>query len=285
VVSISTGELRVDGPTAVYELRIPIYEIANIQNPETALLDHIRFGDGHRTKSSCGPDGGMYVCTARYEFPALIPDRLSVECTFFQVTVPNHIHLLTAEQGKNQDQIVFDQTMPRGEVRFRPPSPGEIILRDLTNGVYRQVTSLASLLFLVGIALAARSVKQAGGMVAVLIAMEWISPALAAKIPTTFSPQFLDSAVTLAVAYLAVEILFLPDGGDRWAAVAAAGVFEGVVFAGFPRNYLAGANLIQVAGVVVFTLVALKLRQPWRRPAAALLLASALVWFAVRLLR
>jgi hypothetical protein len=285
VVSISTGELRVDGPTAVYELRIPIYEAANIQNPETALLDHIHFGDGHRTKSSCRPDGGMYICTASYEFPALIPDRLRVECTFFQVTVPNHIHLLTAEQGKNQDQIVFDQTMSRGELRFRPPSPTEIILRDLTNGVYRQVTSLASLLFLVGIALAARSLKQAGGMIAVLIAVEWASPPLVAKIPTTFSPQFLESAVTLAVAYLAVEILFLPDGGGRWAAVAAAGVFEGVMFAGFPKNYLAGANLIQVSVVAVFTLAALRLRQPWRRPAAALLLASALLWFAIRLLR
>jgi hypothetical protein len=226
----------------------------------------------------------MYVCTASYEFPALIPDRLDVECTFFQVTVPNHIHLLTAEQGKNQDQIVFDQTMPRGEVRFRPPSPSEIMLRDLTNGVYRQVTSFASLLFLAGIALAARSVRQAVGMAAVLIAVEWISPALAAKIPTTFSPQFLESAVTLAVAYLAVEILFLPDGGGRWAAVAAAGVFEGVMFGGFPKNYLVGANLIQVAGVGLFTLAALRLRQSWRRPAAALLLTSALVWFAVQLL-
>jgi hypothetical protein len=193
--------------------------------------------------------------------------------------------LLTAEQGKNQDQIVFDQTMPKGEVRFRPPSPAEIILRDLTNGLYRQVTSLASLLFLLGIGLAARSVKQAGGMVAVLIAVEWISPALAVKIPTTFSPQFLESAVTLAVAYLAVEILFLPDGGGRWVAVAAAGVFEGVMFAGFPKNYLVGANLIQVAGMAVFTLAALRLRQPWRRPAAALLLVAALVWFAIRLLR
>jgi hypothetical protein len=284
-VSISTGELRVDGPTAVYELRIPLYEAASIQNPETALLDHIRFGDGHRTKSSCGPEGGMYVCTASFEFPALIPDRLSVECTFFQVTVPNHIHLLTAEQGKNQDQIVFDQTLPRGELRFRPPSPGEIIFRDLTNGAYRQVTSPASLLFLLGVGLASGSLRRAAGMIAVLIAVEWISPTLAARIPTTFSPQFLESAVALAVAYLAVEILFLPDGGGRWAAVAAAGVFEGVMFAGFPRNYLTGANLIQVAGAAVFTLVALRLKQSWRRPAAALVLVSALVWFAIRLVR
>ncbi len=284
-VSISTGELRVDGPTAVYELRIPIYEVANIQNPETTLLDHIRFGDGHRTKSSCRADGGMYVCTANYEFPTLIPDKLAVECTFFQVTVPNHIHLLTAEQGKNQDQIVFDQTLPRGELRFRPPSPAEMVVRDLTNGVYRQVTSPASLLLLVGIALAGRSWKQAGGMVAVLMAVEWLSPLLAAKIPTTFSPQFLESAVALAVAYLAVEILFLPDGGGRWAAVVGAGAFEGVMFAGFPKNYLVGANLVQILGVAMLTLAAFRVRPPWPRRIAGVLLGSALVWFGSRLLR
>ncbi len=226
----------------------------------------------------------MFVCTASYEFPTLIPDKLHVECTFFQVTVPNHIHLLTAEQGKNQDQIVFDQTISTGEVHFRPPSPTEIVFRDLTNGAYRLATSVASLLFLIGIALAARANRQALGMVAVLIAVEWLSPALAAKIPTTFSPQFLESALALAVAYLAVEILFLPDGGGRWAAVVAAGAFEGVMFAGFPRNYLAGANLIQIVAVAVFTLAALRLKHSLRRPSAALLLASAIVWFGTRLL-
>ena len=283
VVSMSTGELRVDGPTAVYELRMPIYEVANMQNPETTLLDHIRFGAGHRTKSSCRTDAGMLVCTADYEFPALVPDKLEVDCTFFQVTVPNHIHLLTAEQGKNQDQIVFDQTISGGEVRFRPPSPTEITLRDLTAGAWRLLTSVANLLFLAGIAVAARSSREAAGMFALLVATEWLSPSLAAKIPTTFSPRFLESAVALALAYLTVEILFLPDGAGRWAAVFAAGAFEGLSFAGFPQTYLAGANLVQAAGVAALTLAALRVSR-WRRPAAAVLMAAALVWFGTRLL-
>ena len=286
-VSMSTGELRVDGPTAIFELRMPLYEITNIPNPETTLLDHLRFGEGHRTKSSCHADGGMYVCTADYEFPALIPDRLNVGCTLFQVTVPNHIHLLTAEQGKNQDQIVFDQTLPAGELRFRPPSTAEIILRDLTNGGWRLLTSVAGLLFLAGIAIAARSGKEAFGMVAALIAAEWLSPTLAAKIPATLSPRFLESAVTLALAYLMVEVLFLPDGAGRWVAVVAAGAFEGLSFAGFPKNYLVGANVVQLSGVAVLALAArfaLRSTLPWRRPFAALLLAAALAWFVWRLL-
>src|SRR5215475_14918176 len=69
VVSMSTGEIRLDGPTAVYELRIPVYEASHAANPETALLDHIRFADGHRTRSSCHEEEGAYICRAEYEFP------------------------------------------------------------------------------------------------------------------------------------------------------------------------------------------------------------------------
>lgn len=283
-VSISTGELRVDGPTAVFELRMPMYEVANLQNRAAVLLDHLRFGDGHRTKSSCREDGGIYVCTADYEFPALIPDKLGVECTLFQVTVPNHIHLLTAEQGKNQDQIVFDAHQPAGEIRFRPPSPAEIALRDLTKGGWRLLTSLGSVLFLLGIAAGARSANETASMLALLMAVEWLSPPIAARIPGNLSPGFLELAVTLSLAYLAVEVLFLADGGGRWAAVAAAGAFEGLSFAGFPRNYLVGANVVQMAAVTLFAFAVWGWLSTWRRWIAAALLAAAVIWFAYRTL-
>src|SRR5437660_755445 len=72
VVSISTGDLRVDGPTAEYELRIPMYEVAHVVNPETALIDHIRFNGAHRTSTKCREGDGEYVCIAKYEFSGLI---------------------------------------------------------------------------------------------------------------------------------------------------------------------------------------------------------------------
>jgi hypothetical protein len=158
-------------------------------------------------------------------------------------------------------------------------------VRDLTNGAWRLLTSIAGLLLLAGIAVAARSAREALGMVALLIVAEWISPALAAKIPTTLSPRFLESAVTLTLAYLAVEVVFLSYGSGRWIAVLAAGLFGGLSFAGFPKDYLIGANIVQVAGVAVLTFVAVKWMQLWRRPAAAAVMAAALFWFAVRLVR
>ena len=38
VVSMSSGELHVEGRMGSYELRIPMYEVAHVSNPETALL-------------------------------------------------------------------------------------------------------------------------------------------------------------------------------------------------------------------------------------------------------
>src|SRR5262249_44592415 len=123
VVSMSTGEIRMDGPTAVYELRIPVYEASHAANPEKSLLDHIRFADGHRTRSSCREEDGTYICRAEYEFPALHPNALEVECTLFQVTVPNHVHLLTAVQGPKTHPPFFYPGVTDGEARVYPPPP------------------------------------------------------------------------------------------------------------------------------------------------------------------
>ncbi len=159
VVSMSTGEFRVDGPTAVYELRIPMYEAAHVSNPETALIDHVRFIGAHRTSSKCHEEDGTYVCVASYEFPTLI-DRVDVECTLYQVTVPNHVHLLRAVQGSNSDEAVFDQTITREVIRFRPPSRLEIASRDAAAGIHRAIASPA-VLFLLILILAARSGREA----------------------------------------------------------------------------------------------------------------------------
>src|SRR5204862_7132199 len=49
VVSMSTGEVHVDGTRVTYELRIPSYEAAHVAKPETALLDAVTFRSGRET--------------------------------------------------------------------------------------------------------------------------------------------------------------------------------------------------------------------------------------------
>ena len=137
VVSMSSGELHVEGRSATYELRIPMYEVAHVTNPETALLDQLKFEGARRTSSNCQEQDGTYICRADYEFTAPVPDKIEVECTLFQVTVPNHVHLLYAVQGPNSDQAVFDQSFRRAEVRFHPPSRAELIAKAAAAGIAR----------------------------------------------------------------------------------------------------------------------------------------------------
>ena len=217
-VSMSTGEFHMDGPTATFELRIPMYEVAQIAHPETELLAHFRFGDGHLARSTCqvgiGPEDGSYTCHGEYEFPTLHPDTLEVQCTLFQATVPNHIHMLTATQmsGSGQeftDQEVFDRRFTTIEVRFRPPSAAEAMFRGAASGALRAIESLLGLLCVAGLALAVRGWKEALLFLAVYAGAELGARRLGPFLPVSLSAKFLEAVLALMVAYLAVEILLL----------------------------------------------------------------------------
>ena len=281
---MSTGELRVDGPTAVYELRIPMYEVAHVANPETALIDHLRFAGAHRTSSACHVEEDTYVCIAKYEFPALI-DRLNVECTLFAITVPNHVHLLHATQGPNSDEAVFDQSLTRAEIRFHPPSRFEILTRDAAAGIWRAIAG-PSALFLLILILAARSGREALLLAAMYLLGEWLMRPLAPRIPWQFSPRFVEAAMALTVAYLALEILMLPNAGKRWLIVFALGLFHGLYFAAFPPAYLAGAAIMQCLAIALLVWLILRWATPlMRRAGAVALLVVGLGLFASRLIK
>lgn len=277
VVSMSTGELRVDGPLADYELRIPMIEIAQMANP-ASILDHIQFEGGHRRSAKCAEEDGTYVCHASYEFENLVPDRLGVECRFFEVTVPNHVHWLHATRGKNDDQEVFDQAFPRSELRFRPPSRMEIFGRQFGLGFARAAMNWIGLLFLVGLAISfPRTIVPflIGEAAAILIGP---------RIPWPLAPRFLESAMALTVAYLAVEILMAPEARHLSWIVGVLGMFHGLFVAGFPLPYGVGAGVLQVAVVGVLGVGARYVSAFWRRVIAWGLLAAGLGAFALRMI-
>src|SRR5207247_8004995 len=110
-VGLSTGGLRVSGVTARYDLRMPLYEVAHVRDPERAFFEHIHFRGGgseaRLLKRSCSQQESAYVCDGDYQFPAP-PDAITIECTFASVTVPNHVHLLRAYREDKSDQAGFD---------------------------------------------------------------------------------------------------------------------------------------------------------------------------------
>ena len=278
VVSMSTGELRIDGPLADYELRIPMVEVAQMANPES-ILDYIHFDGGHRTSAKCADEDGTLVCHASYEFATLVPDRLGVECRFFDATVPNHVHWLHAVRGANSDQEIFDQAFPSSELRFRPPSRIETFLREFGLGFARAVRNWIGLLFILGLAIAApRAFVPLGCFLIGEAAAILIGP----RIPWPMAPRFLEAAMALTVAYLAVEILMAsPEKSLAWI-VGVLGLFHGLGVSGFPIPYGVAAGVWQVAVFIGLAWGASRLAAVWKRRIACGLLAAGLAGFAFR---
>ncbi|MBZ5592384.1 MAG: HupE/UreJ family protein [Acidobacteriia bacterium] len=300
VMSMSTGDLRIDGSRAHYELRMPLYEMSHVANSEQALFDHIRFSsdgaDAKLVKKDCSADHGqgIYFCTAAYEFPQPV-DKLDVECTFHAVTVPNHVHLLRAVNGDRRDQAIFDFSFPRSTLRFRPPTAAEIRVTELGAGAMRALGGLVQVLFLASLVLAARSRRELFAISAMFIAGQVASVLL---VPfTRWQPpsRFVEAAAALTLAYLAVEILMLPRAGGRWAIAGLLGAFHGLYFLLFlqttgygPGFVLAGAALAEVALLSLFAFLFTRIGRvaaslkPVQVSASALL-AVGLIWFFLRL--
>ncbi|HYL36392.1 MAG TPA: HupE/UreJ family protein [Bryobacteraceae bacterium] len=298
MVSMSSGELKVEGDRAHYELRIPMYEVAHVREPEHTLLDHVRFrGAGAWAKpsgQSCSQQQDSYVCTADYQFPAPV-DALEVECTLAKVTVPNHVHLLHAYRGDKSDQAVFDLSFTTAEIRFRPPTPLETATREMTGGFMRAAGGLAPLLFLAALVLAARTRRELAALTLSFLAAEAVACAIAPRISLSLSPRFIEAAAALTVAYLAFEIILLPDSRHRWLVVGVLGLFHGAYFSIFlaqsgyhARTFLGGAVLAELLLIAVFGLIlGLLARFRWMHRAvtvsATLLLVTGVVWFFFRL--
>ena len=297
MVSMSTGELKVDGARAHYELRMPMYEVTHVRTPERTLLEHIRFKSGDwakRENASCSDQQGTYVCTADYQFPAPV-DALEVECTLASVTVPNHVHLLRAYRGDKSDQAVFDLSFTKAEIRFRPPTLFETIVKETAAGFMRAAGGLAPLLFLASLVLAARSRSELFELVAAFLVAEALACVLAPRVTLPMSPRFIEAAAALTIAYLAFEIILLPNSRMRWLVVGVLGLFHGAYFAIFlaesgyhAATFLAGVALGELALIAVFALVLQRLLRLARIPravpvAASLLLTIGIVWFLVRL--
>ena len=298
MVSMSTGDLKVEGDRASYELRMPMYEVAHVHEPEHTLLDHVRFKSGGAwakpSGQTCRQEQDTYVCTAEYQFPAPI-ETLEAECTLASVTVPNHVHLLRAYRGDKSDQAVFDLSYTQAELRFRPPTALETAVREISSGFMRAAGGLAPLLFLASLVLAARSRRELVALAGSFIAAETLACAIAPHLKLSLSPRFIEAAAALTIAYLAFEIVLLPHSSMRWLVVAVLGLFHGAYFAAFLAEsgyhfaaFFSGVVVCELLLIALFAflldrLVRLAFLRRAVPVAASLLLAIGVAWFFLRL--
>ncbi|MBI3666278.1 MAG: HupE/UreJ family protein [Acidobacteria bacterium] len=300
MISMSSGDLRLRGDRAEYELRMPLYETTHMKEPEKALFQNIHFYDGNReatlVKHLCEPSAAQdaYLCRAEYQFPGPVKN-LEAQCTFAAVTVPNHVHLLRAERAGVFDQAIFDYSYTRFPLRFPPPGRAAMTLSQVWAGMRRAAGGPAQLLFLVALAMAARRRRELYALAGSFLAAECASALWVGYGSWSPAPRFVEAAAALTVAYLAVEILLLPEAGHRWAVAGALGVFHGFYFGLFLRDsqmhplpVLAGVLAVEVALLALFAwLLALLKRgaavlRPVQAGAGALLLVG-MAWFFLRL--
>lgn len=296
MLSMSTGHIRIEGSRAHYELRMPVYEIAHVRDPERALLRHIRFigggGEARLVKGSCRREDS-YICEADYQFPSAV-DRLEVECTLPAATVASHVHLLRAEKDGLRDQAMFDVSFSKASLRFRPPTSFEVAATQTGAGMVRALGGFVQILFLAALVLAARSRRELIVLAATFFAGQTAS---ALAVPYTgWQPptRFIEAAAALTVAYLAVEVLLLPKAGRRWLLAGALGAFHGLYFEVFLRNsgyrpgyVLAGAAAAETALIILFAAIArfshvVANARPMQ-VSASLLLVIGMVWFLLGL--
>jgi hypothetical protein len=300
VMSMSTGDLTIEQRRAHYELRMPLYEMAHVTGSEQALFDHIRFssggGDARLTGKSCNSNQsqGAYFCTADYEFPVDV-DKLDVACTFYVVTVPNHVHLLRVVNGERRDQAIFDFSFPNATLRFRPPTQAEIAATEIGAGAMRAAGGLMQVLFLASLVLAARNRNELVVIVGMFLAGQVASALIVPRTGWQPPARFVEAAAALTLAYLAVEILVLPRAGGRWAIAGLLGAFHGLYFllflksTGYHAGYvLAGAALAEIVLIAAFAFIFSRINRlaaalrPVQVSACALLVIG-MVWFLLRL--
>jgi len=300
LLSISTGELVVDDNRIRYELRMPLYEVEPIRDPEAVLFDHLDFtsegAPGRLTERRCRVEfaEGAYVCQAAYEFPRPV-EELTVRCTFYAATVPNHIHILRARRGETSDEKIFDLASREAEIDFIPPTAFETALQQTAAGLMRIAGNPAPLLFLAALVLAGRSRRELVVLVAMFLAGETAAALVLPLMGWQPATRFLEAAAALTIAYLAVEILLLPEAGQRGIVVAVLGIFHGLYVGHFiaTSGYRAGwvllgvtAAEIALAALLALLVARLKSSLAALRPvslAAGLLLAVGLGWFFLRL--
>ena len=303
-ISMSSGYATVIGNHVEYLLRMPVYEMAQGKDPARALFSHIRFTSGFETGRVTGqechadPAGGNYICAANYQFGQAI-ERLGVECSFYEVTVGNHIHMLHAERDGKSDQAILDAAFPSSTLAFRPPTAVEVAVTQAGAGAVRVFANYFQLLLLAALALAARGRRELLLNGAAFLLGECAGTVAILRSGWQPSPRFAEAAAALALAYLAFEIMAFPKSRGRWILALLFGGFAGMFFAAFvgQSGYLAGWVLTGagLAGAVVLGVALLagfglgKLRLSERvkamaiRVASAGLFAAGAIWFFVRL--
>lgn len=299
-MSMSNGELSLDGDEAVLSIRVPDYEVQQLANAQQALLGaFILRVDGQaleRTSGECSANEaeGSYDCTSRFAWPQDVA-VVEVECDLPDAVAPNHVHVLRAVSPDGAEQQVFDYASRRRTFRFRPMGVVERFVSEVQAGAVRILLGPAQMLFLFALVVAARGRGELVRMTAAFLATLAATAVAVSVLGRQPPPGFTDAAGALTIAYLAVETLTLPEAGGRWLVAGGMGAFHGLYFGVFlqqasmsPAAVLFGVLTMTVLVLALVYALALRLSKDFgeslfRKVCAGMLCLIGVGWFIAQL--
>ena len=294
MVSMSSGTLQVDGTKLVYQARIPLFEIPNMPGFDKLLFAEIHFsgkqGEARMISSGCVNDTaeGFYRCDAVYQL-AQPDEEIESAIGWHKVIAQNHVHVLSAMRGDMMARAVFQASTPTSTLRFRPLTLVEKIAESGIASVHWFLTTPVMMLLAIALVIVSRSRKELG-LVTGTFLIGQLLPVASLSVAARFNPRFLELGAALAVAYLAVEVLFLPKAGNRWLVAGGVGLFPGLALGSLVQQTDLDPTGVWIGAVSVECLLVAVGGMAWlrwgngkvERPGAWLLLASSLAWIIYR---
>jgi hypothetical protein len=175
---------------------------------------------------------------------AASPERLAVETRLFLEQNPDHVeYTAVAWEGEEPTEVVFGAGEHRAELVPQGARRAGVLGSFLRLGVDHILSGWDHLAFVLALLVAVRGVRPLVGVVTAFTVAHSVTLALAAFEVVRLPSNFVELAIALSIAYVALDNLLRREAHAPWLLAFAFGLVHGLGFAGFLSSALAGEPL------------------------------------------
>jgi HupE / UreJ protein len=248
------------------------------------------------------PSAGELECSLAYSFSQPIEDVV-LKVTLHNITDTGHWNLAQLQYDDQQEQKYFNLENPTAIIELRRGWMSYVRLgeRFLVFGGKRILTGYDSLAFLLGLLLVAQTFNSLVKSVGIFLIAQTLTLQVGALDVISLPPRFVDSAIALSVAYIALENLLLKEVANRWLIAGLFGLIFGFSFSvnikewGLPKKGLITSLLsfslgsilaVGVSAALIFLFLHYLNRFEWQKKAttfaSVILVGVGFFWFVKR---
>ena len=242
-VGLSRGDYRVQGATVAVLLVFSGVEFATAQAPasggastrEAIMGDVVIDADGVACRSgpvTSEPAEGDAVAIRATFVCDRPPHELAIDCRFIDRFSTGHRHLAAVSAGGVESSFVLVHARTRIEMDLSSASaPTTSFGAMVWAGVSHILTGYDHLAFLFGLLLMGGTLRSLAGVISAFTLAHSMTLALAVLRVVTISPNVVEPAIALSIAYVGIENLFGVDPAKRWRITFPFGLIHGFGFA------------------------------------------------------